>query len=185
MTTQINPMGFWKTAFLYGFPAGLLVIGMMVASKTFFGFNSSGPAMALGFLLIFLFLSLLFFGMRKYRNSHGGTLKLSKALLLGLAMSLFAGIAYVIGSEIYLATIGQNFMAEYTDHLVSLQIADGVTGEALQSFKNDMASLLESYKNPGFRIPMTFFMEIFPMALFVAVISAFGLHKPKFWTKNK
>lgn len=184
MTTTQSSGGFWKTAFFFGFPAGAMVILWMVANYLTFGFKSTGSAMAIGFLIMFVILSLIFFGIKRFRDrNQGGVIKFTKALLLGLAMSFFAGIGYVIFTEIFLAATGDRFITEYTSHLISEEKAKGVSAEALQTFTDKMMEFRESYKNPIFRIPVTF-SEIFPMGIIVSIISALALHNPKFWARR-
>jgi len=179
-----EPMSFWKTAFIYGAPAGLGIISMMIASFTFFGFRSNASSQAVGFLLMFIILSLIFFGIKRYRDrQQGGVIKFSKALGLGLAMSLFAGLAYVLVWEVYLGVTGQDFIGEYTSHLIDLKKAKGVSGEALAAYVEDMNKMKTSYANPLFRIPLTF-TEIFPVGFIVALISSLALHTPKFWARK-
>jgi len=183
MTDTHHP-GFWKTAALHGFPAGLLIISFMVGSFTLFGFKSGASSQAVGFLLMFFILSLIFFGIKKFRDrNQGGVIKFSKALLLGMAMSLFAGIAYVIVWEIYTAATDNQFIAEYTAHLVELQKAKGVSGDALQTYVDKVTKMKESYASPLYRIPITF-SEIFPMGFIVSLVSALALHNPKFWARR-
>jgi len=183
MTTSEKSMGFWKTAFLYGTPAGILIIGMMLTSYFLIGFKSGVSSMVVGFLIMFLILSLIFFGIKKYRDrEQGGVIKFSKAFFLGLATSLFTGIAYTLINEIFLASTGDRFIIEYTNHLIELEKAKGVTAEALQAFTDKMMGWRESYKNPFYRVPLTF-SEIFPMGIIVSLVSALALHTPKFWAR--
>jgi len=184
MTTTRSAFGFWKTAGLYGVPTGLLIISMMVGSMTIFGFHSGASSKAVGFLIMFVILSLIFFGMKRFRDvDQGSVIKFSKAILLGLSMSLFAGVAYVIIWEIYIAVTGNSFVSHYTDHLIEMQEAKGVSGEALVSFVEKMEEMKTSYAKPSFRIPLTFF-EIFPMGFLITLVSALILHTPKFWARK-
>ncbi len=176
--------GFWKTAFIYGLPVGLLMIGMMIGSFTLFGFHSGAVSMAVGFLLMFLIFSLVFFGIKRFRDrDQGGFIKFTKALLLGFAMSLIAGLAYVFVSEIYTAMTNSVFIGKYADHLIELEKAKGVSAEALSTFMAKMDAMKTNYGNPLYRMSWTF-TEVFPMGLIVSLISALALHNPKLWAKN-
>jgi len=93
MAKSNAPFGFWKTALVYGGLAGALVILMMLSIFYTVGIKISTPAMIFAFSSIFIVLSLLFFGMRRFRNiDQAGEIKFSKAILLGLAMSFIAGL---------------------------------------------------------------------------------------------
>jgi len=155
-----------------------------VAGFLIFGLRSSAGSQAFGFLLMFFILSLIFFGMKRFRDlTQGGIIKFSQGLLLGLAMSLFAGIAYVIVWEIYLSLTDNSFIQTYTDHLIEQQKSKGISGEALTDFMKKMDDMKVNYAKPGFRIPLTF-AEIFPIGFIVSLISALLLHKPKFWARK-
>jgi hypothetical protein len=56
--------------------------------------------------------------------------------------------------------------------------AEGASQAAIQAEAAEMNAMAESYRNPLFRIPMTF-VEIFPVGLLVALISAALLRNPK------
>lgn len=122
--------------------------------------------------------------MKRFRDlEQGGIIKFSQALLLGLAMSLFAGVAYVIVWEIYLMMTDSSFIQIYTDQLIEQQKSKGISGEALTEFIEKMKEMKDNYAKPGFRIPLTF-AEIFPMGFIVTLISALILHKPKLWARK-
>jgi len=184
MRARQLPLGFWKTAFLYGGPAGLLIITVMVSGFLIFGLESSAGSQVFGFLLMFFILSLIFFGMKRFRDfDQGGIIKFSQALGLGMAMSLFAGLAYVIIWEIYLMMTDHSFIHQYTNQLVEQQKAKGISGEALNEFIGKMKEMKENYAKPAYRIPLTF-AEIFPMGIIVTLVSALFLHQPKLWTRK-
>jgi len=184
MSNVKSPLGFWKTSLIYGALAGALVILMMLLMLYSFGLPSYPGAALVSFLQILFVLSLLFFGMKRFRNiDQAGSLKFSKALLLGLIMSLVAGLAYASVSEIYIALTGDFFIQTFTDYLIEQETAKGVSGEDLATFMDKMEILKENYAKPGYRIPRTF-MELFPMAFIVSFISALILHRPKFWARR-
>ncbi len=181
--TLIKP-SFWKTAFIFGFPAGLLIIGFMLASFTFFGFKSGASSMAIGFaLMLFIMLSLFFIGIKNFRNQQNGTISFGKALLLGVAMALFSALAYTLVWEIYVAFTGNRFIIEYTDHLIELERAKNGSVEALSQFIQKQELMREKYANRSYRMPVTF-IENFPMGCIVALVVTFFLHKPKFWSQK-
>ena len=184
MTASSKRSSFWKAAFIYGGLSGFLIISLMVAGFTFMGLQSSAGSQTVGFLLMFFIQSLLFFGMKRFRDSEqGGVIKFSEALLLGLAMSVFAGLAYVVIWEIYLVMTDYEFIKIYTDHLTELQKAKGVSGEELTRFLEKMAKMNSDYARPFYRIPITF-TEIFPVGFIVTLVSALILHRPKFWARS-
>ncbi len=175
---------FLKTAFKYGGLAGLLIISLMVVSYSVFGMQSSIWGMIVGFALMFFFLSLIYFGIKKFRNQEqGGVIRFSKAFLLGLTMSAFAALVYVFVWEIYTLFTDNNFISVYTEHLITLEKEKGVQGEELAAFVDKVNVMKDRYGNPFYRMSITF-TEIFPVALFVTLVSSLMLHNPKFWARK-
>ena len=91
---------------------------------------------------------------------------------------MVAGLIYVIGWEIYLASSGWSFMADYTADMLARMRAEGATPAAIQATEAEMRQMAEMYANPLFRMPMTF-AEIFPVGLLVALVSAALLRNPR------
>ena len=173
----------------YGGLGGLIVILIMIIGFEMTDFETTqkgttATSQTFGFLIMFIALSLIFFGMRRYRNiEHGGVISFGKALLIGLAMSMFAGIVYVIIAEIYLATSGKDFIGHYTDMLIRQKEEAGASADELAEFKEKMKGYIELYMKPWFRWPITF-TEIFPVGVLVSLFSALVLHNPKFWARK-
>jgi hypothetical protein len=70
-------------------------------------------------------------------------------------------------------------MDHYLAQRLAAQRAAGVTGAAYQKIAAEMEAMRVSYRDPLFRLPMTF-VEIFPVGLLVALISAALLRNPRF-----
>jgi hypothetical protein len=62
--------------------------------------------------------------------------------------------------------------------MIDAEKAKGTGGAKLDAFVAEMETLKVNYANPLFRLPMTF-IEIFPVGLLIAVISAAILHNSK------
>jgi len=183
--TTTKPRSFWHIAIKNGLIAGTLIIGIMIGGFQVFGVDGSAGSMAFGFLLMFMVLSLIYFGIRGFRAQQANEMiKFSKAFLLGLATSLFAGIAYVLIWEVYTALTNNSFIGTYTDHLIELEQAKGVGKDALDAFVAEMEIRKANYAKPLYRMGITF-AEMFPMGVVVSLISALILHRPKFWSKAK
>ena len=69
-------------------------------------------------------------------------------------------------------------MDAYTAGIVEAKRAEGLSGLALEALTAEMQTLKAQYANPLFRLPMTF-LEIFPVGLIIALISAALLRNPK------
>ena len=131
-----------------------------------FGYSS----MILSFLLVF-------FGIRRYRDSiGGGTVTFGKAFQVGILITLVAAAFYVTTWEI----VYWNFFPDFADRYAAISLQnlreDGASAADIAKATEDMAKFKEWYANPLFNIAMTF-MEIFPVGLIVTLISAAILRK--------
>lgn len=158
---------------IYGASAGLAVIlsiilGLMVSD----GAETPQVQQWLGYLIMLVALSLIFAGIKRYRDQHlGGAIRFGKALLVGLGIAAVAGVVYAVVWEIYLALTDYAFIDAYTQGVMARQRAEGVAGAELQALTDDLATLKARYANPLFRLPMTF-LEIFPVGAVITLISA-------------
>lgn len=168
-----------RIALIYGGIAGIITISVMTAGIVFSGGEGAGSSQFVGYLIMLVALTLIFLGVKRYRDRElGGVIKFGPAFGLGVAIAAVAGAFYVAGWEGYLASSDYAFIHEYTDGLIEKKREAGVTGEALDKFITEMEAMVQTYGNPLFRMPMTF-MEIFPVGLIVALISAIVLRNPK------
>ena len=159
-----------KLILTYGAIAGTIVIATMCIGLLVM------PAGAfpqwLGFLIMLVGLSLIFMGIKRYRDDEqGGIITFGKATLVGLGIAATAGVMYVVGWELYLATTDYAFIEEYTAAQIENRRQGGATEAEMAEFISAMDSMKEDYANPAYRLPITF-IEIFPMALLVTLVSA-------------
>ena len=158
-------------AFLFGTIGGLIVTAGMFLG-IFVLTEHGGASLWFGYLTMLLALSTIFFGVKRYRDTEGGgVIKFLPALMLGLGIAIVASFIYVMVWEVYLAATHYTFINLYADAIVASKKAAGVTGPALDKVVSEMETLKTNYANPMFRLPMTF-LEIFPVGLVVAIISA-------------
>jgi len=124
-------------------------------------------------------LSMIFLAIRDYRNKQlGGVIKFLPAFGLGLLVAAVAGVAYIIGWEIYLAATNYTFMDNYVAQMIEAKRTAGVSEAEFEAYAAQLEQMRVSYQNPLFRLPMTF-IEIFPVGLIIALISAAILRNPK------
>ena len=170
---------------VYGALPGAIVITAMIVGFTLFSGQPMTGMEWLGFLIMFLAFSLIFVGVKRYRDTaNGGVIKFMPALGLGLAMAAVAGVVYVAIWEIYLTATGHRFIEQYTAGMIEAKKAAGVEGEKLDEIVRQMTLMAENYGDPLFRLPITF-IEIFPIGLIVAVVSAAILRNPKAFPPKK
>ena len=168
-----------RYALIYGMIAGAIAGGVLtvgIASD----FSNHTTSLWFGYLVMLVALTLILVGVKRYRDVQcGGVIRFGRAFGLGLAIAAVAALVYALIWESYLQISGHDFMADYTQSILDGMRAEGATPAAIAAKEAEMRSMAEAYQNPLLRIPMTF-VEIFPVGLLVALISAALLRNPKF-----
>ena len=169
--------------FLYGTMAGLIVIGVLIASIAASGghADASSNALLFGYLTMIVALTLIFFGVKRYRDRDlGGVIKFVPALLMGLAIAAVAGVIYVAVWEVYSAATNNAYFDGYMTAYIEGEKAKGLKGAKLDELIAEMNAIKIQYNtNPLYRMAVTF-SEIFPVGVVIALISAALLRMPKF-----
>ncbi len=162
-----------RIIFIYGAAAGLAVILSVILGVMLWGGDEMPHVQQwLGYLVMLVALSLIFAGIKRYRNQHlGGVIRFRTALAVGLGIATVAGVVYVATWEVYLAKTDYTFIDDYARGVIASQRAEGVTGPELQAVSERMETLRTRYADPLFRLPMTF-LEIFPVSLLIALLSS-------------
>ena len=159
----------------YGIVAGLIVatpmVWRMLAAKP--GATEEPVAgMLLGYLTMIVALTAVFLGVKAYRDKVlGGAIRFLPALGVGLGISAVASVLYVIGWEISMAYSSFDFIAFYKGYIVDAARAKGATGAELNQAIADADAFATMYKNPLYRMPMTF-IEMFPVGVLISLITA-------------
>lgn len=163
---------------IYGVISGAIVIAM-IAGGLVFDLPNHFQSMWFGYLVMLTALSLIFVGVKRYRDVEcGGVVRFGRALAVGLGIAVVAGIVYVAGWETYLATARPDFMAEYGAKVLADMRGSGASAVELAKAEADIAWAMEIYKHPLQRMAITF-TEIVPVGLLVALVSAAVLRNPR------
>lgn len=163
---------------VFGAISGVVAIGSMILSLALAG-DGTGSVW-LGYLVMIVALSLIFLGIKRYRDQElGGVIRFGTAMLLGLGITLVASLIYVAVWEVNLAMTDYAFIEDYAQSVLANKEAEGLAGAALEAEVASMETFKTRYANPLFRMPMTF-LEIFPVGLIISLISAGLLKNDKF-----
>jgi hypothetical protein len=165
----------------YGLVAGLIVgVPLSVLTIAMNGHTMLRFGMVIGYTLMLIALSTVFVAIKRRRDVDlGGVIRFWPAFGLGLGISFVAGILYVVAWETAVAVTHSDFAGTYANALIDQEKAKGVTGEALAKFVAGMERFKAQYRNPLYRLPMTF-AEIFPIGVLVSLISAALLRNSRF-----
>ncbi|MEL7108610.1 MAG: DUF4199 domain-containing protein [Pseudomonadota bacterium] len=161
---------------VYGAISGVVIIAIMVAGMVF---GAGVGSQLQGYLTMVIVLSLIFVGIKRYRDKDlGGVIKFLPALGLGIGISAVAALFYVLSWEVSLTLTDFAFVDQYKESAIASYEAKGLSGEALETKVAELEAMMASYSNIMFRVPITF-IEIFPVGLVVSLISAAVLRNPK------
>lgn len=168
-----------KYALIYGSLSGAVIAGTITAGLVLGPENSIFSSIWFGFLVMFVALSFVFMGVKRYRDvEKGGVIRFMPALGMGLTIAVVAALAYILVWEIYLASTGYRFMDEFLAATVRGMEAEGKSPAEIAAFLAEQQWIRDNYPNPLIRIPITF-LEIFPVGLIVALFSAAVLRNPR------
>ncbi len=102
----------------YGFRAFIIGGLLFLMSLTLGGGLDYGIQAVLGYSSIVISLLLVYFGIRYYRdNENQGKLSFGQAIVLGLAISAAAGLAFAIVDFIYTTAINPDFFNDYSNSM--------------------------------------------------------------------
>ena len=168
-----------KIILVYGAIAGCIVVATIELGIVAGDRLSVFTTVWFGYLIMLVALSLIFVGVKRYRDTElGGVISFLTAFLAGLGIATVAGVCYVAGWEAYLAATDYQYIDLYAQGVIDAKTAAGVSGDELAQVIASMEELKTQYANPLFRLPMTF-LEIFPVGLLISLVSAALLRNPR------
>jgi hypothetical protein len=166
-----------KTILTFGLISGAVSSLMMGVSMAFADRIGIDRGYIVGYTTIVLSCLFIYFGVRSYReNVSGGAITFARAFGVGLAIGVISCLCYVVTWEI----IYFNFMPDFLDKFDAYEIAKlkaaGASAAVLQRHIEEQNHMKVLYANPLFNAALTF-IEPFPVALLVTLISAAVLRK--------
>lgn len=156
-----------KLLLVYGVATGAVIILSIIATIEF-----EVAFQWLGYLIMLIALSAIGVATRQYREqAPNGSLSFRSGLLIGLGITSIASVVYVFGWEAYLLVFGDEFWGSFSETLITSQGEVALSEAELIGMAADANALQEQYRNPLFRIPVTF-LEVFPVGVVVSLVSA-------------
>ena len=171
-----------KIVLVYGLIAGVIVGGMFFITIPLYesGKLDLSNGELIGYTTMVLALSLIFFGVKSYRDKQlDGSITFGNSLIIGLLITVVASAIYVLSWEIIYQNMYPDFMEKITEHYMQQKIKSGGTDEEITKLKKEMNGYAEMYKSMPFRMALTF-AEIAPVGIIISLISAALLRKKKF-----
>ncbi|MEM1195217.1 MAG: DUF4199 domain-containing protein [Pseudomonadota bacterium] len=168
-----------RYSFIYGAIIGCVIIAFMCVVLFVLGAEDMFASELAGYAVMLAVLSLVFVGIKRFRDvEHGGVITFAKAFSVGVGIALVAGVFYAISWEFFLVATDFAFIEAYSQGLIAEVEAKDIDAAAKAAEIAEITSSVEMYRNPLFRLPITF-VEIFPVGLVVALVSALILKNPK------
>jgi Protein of unknown function (DUF4199) len=133
-------------------------------------------ALIWGYATMIVALSLVFFGIKSYRDNNGGRITFLKGLQVGILISLVSAVCYAASWEIYYPTTGQEFMQKYTAYYLDKMRKEGASDAEIEKARVEGEQLIEQNKNFFIRFGITL-TEILPVGVIVTLVSAALLRK--------
>ncbi|MCB0602115.1 MAG: DUF4199 domain-containing protein [Saprospiraceae bacterium] len=126
----------------------------------------------LGYTLMVVMFSMIFFGVRDFRNKHlGGVISFGKALTTGIWIALLGCTLYVVVWLFYYYLFVPDFLDVYVTHVLS-----HTSDAELASRTEQMNQFKSMYDSPLMVAVMTY-LEVLPVGLIVALVSALILKR--------
>lgn len=173
-----------KNVIVCGLISGLIVSASLLIGITLC-YNSGNfeGNVILGFASMILAFSLVFIGIKNYRDKYNnGIISFGKALQVGLYITLVASTMYVVTWLIDYYLFIPDFMDKYSAHELMKIQNSGASSSEIAAKTKEINMMKEMYKMPVMVVLLTY-MEILPVGLVVAIISALILKRRT--NKNK
>jgi len=131
----------------------------------------------LGYAAMLVVFSLIFFGVRNYRNKElGGVISLGQAFKTGALIALLGSTMYVVAWLFYYYLVVPDFIDKYSEHIIIEATRKGATAAELAQKEQQNATFKDMYQNPLFVVLISYF-EVLPIGLAVALVSSLVLKK--------
>jgi hypothetical protein len=170
-----------KNILIYGLISGIVVSVIMLSTTNYYshceGSVDYGTSMLIGYASMLIAFSLVFVGIRNYRDKfNAGIISFGKAFKTGLMIVLIGSTIYVIAWLIDYFYFIPDFMDKYAAQTIEELKANGASQAEITEKTTEMADFIRNYKNPFFNAMMTY-MEILPVGLIVTIISSLILKR--------
>ncbi len=162
-----------KIVLKYGLIAGAILASMLCTMMWLLkDTNDFESGESFGYLFIIGAFSMIFLGIREYRDKHsGGKINFNTGFRIGLSITLVASACYVISWMLYFHFIDDSFVEHYTAFYTEKLKAVG--GDPIKTEKDitDFHSQMTEYRKPHVMAIQTF-LEVFPIGLIITVLCA-------------
>ena len=165
-----------KVVLTYGLISGLIVSLLMVITFSLIPSNSDfSHSYLVGYAGMLIALSMIFFAIKSHRdNNLGGSISWGRGFMIGLYVSIIAGVLYVISWKIFSSIYMPDFWDQYGKHTLDAMTKKGASAAEIA----ETTKQIEYYKHMPAVVEwgMTF-LEIFPVGLLISAVCAMILRR--------
>jgi uncharacterized membrane protein YcjF (UPF0283 family) len=163
-----------KVIWINGIIAGIVSVSWGVLSEGVLSDSLSlNTRMILGYTTMILAFSLIFVGIKNYRDTYSnGQITFGKALGVGLLITLIASTVYVVVWLIDFNYFVPDFGEKYQAQAIAEMKASGISAAEIQKQSAEMAVMMEKYKTSFTFRAMFTYLEIAPVGIVISLIAA-------------
>ncbi len=161
-----------KVVLTYGLITGVLFSVIMAFGWSQMSEHASyGWAEVLGFLSMFVALSVIFFAIRKHRSNLGGAISFQNAFLVGMWISIIVTVGYVVAWMVTMAA-NPGVMDQFFEMQIKGLESSGLPADQIaEKIEKSQQMKIRYVSDSVYRIKMTI-LEIFPIAIGITLISS-------------
>lgn len=139
-----------------------------------------GKAELYGYAFGVIALSMIFFGIKSYRDNYGsGTITFWKGMQIGLLITSIGSVMYVVGAELYTVVnpaFTSKVVEKYKEYETQKLKQKGASREEIDAMLNEFTDMLKMMENPFARF-VIYLIEMLPVGLIITILSAALLRK--------
>ena len=136
-----------KSVLKFGLLSSLTLLILFAIQFSFEDKLSYSTSEVFGYLSIVVALLFVYFAIKHYRDAiNNGSVSFGKALLIGVLVSLLAGLTFGVINYIYVEVINPEFMTAYYDHMVE-KAKSSLSAAEFQIKLQDMEAEKEMFSN--------------------------------------
>lgn len=168
-----------KTILTYGLLSGAAASVLMTCTALYFRSGASySDGEMFGYAGILLSMLFVFFGLRAYRDNKlpETTLGFGEAFKAAILITLISCVCYVVSWMIVYPTLMPDFMDKFVEQTLAQLRDSGASEDKIREEAAKMEYYKELYKNPLYRVGITF-LEPLGIGVLSALVSALVLRR--------
>ncbi|HUB61840.1 MAG TPA: DUF4199 domain-containing protein [Puia sp.] len=168
-----------RNILVFGSISGIIV-GTLMALSLFWANQGHEirEGMVLGYASMILALSLIYVGVRNFRDKYNdGVISFGKALRLALGITLIASTIYVAVWLVEFYAFIPDFMDKYTAAHIQQVKSGELSQAALQKQVAEMESMRDTYDRNPLVVILYTYLEIVPVGIIISLLTALLLKR--------